>query len=32
MESAMTGAGKIWVDVKRFGSFAPPREECTVKW
>ena len=29
---AMAGPGRIWIERKRFGSFAPVREACQAAW
>ena len=29
---AMGGPGRVWVEKKRFGSFAPVRENCEAAW
>ena len=31
-DRAMTTVGKVWVETKRFDSFAPPRTKCTARW
>ena len=32
LQEAMETTGKVWVEEKRFGSFAPVRENSIVKW
>ena len=32
LDRAMATEGKVWVERKRFDSFAPPRQNCTAKW
>ncbi|XP_065912688.1 phospholipase D2-like [Dysidea avara] len=32
IKQAMTGPGKVWVEDKRFDSFAPERNHCTATW
>jgi len=29
---AMAGPGRVWVEKKRFGSFAPVRDTCQASW
>lgn len=29
---AMAGPGRVWIEKKRFGSFAPVREKCEAAW
>lgn len=31
-DRAMATEGKVWVESKRFHSFAPPRKNSTAKW
>ena len=28
----MAGPGRVWIEKKRFGSFAPVREKCEAAW
>lgn len=32
IKAAMEGPGKIWIENKRFNSFAPERNHCTASW
>ena len=32
LDRAMATEGKVWIEKKRFNSFAPPRQNCTAKW
>jgi len=32
IKKAMMGPGRVWIEDKRFDSFAPQREHCTATW